>query len=101
METGVMKMTTGRVPMGTQPAASVHQRGAAEGIPETTVTCMMSSTVEMHVVRLKTGTESRSVTSSTMTGTMTIMVLFMTNLTGSALQEGGTFREVLRLILET
>jgi hypothetical protein len=85
METGVTKMTTGRVPTGTWPAASLHWRGMPEGIPETTVTCTTSSAVEMHVVRLKTGAESGSVMSSAMIGTMTIMVLFTTNLTDSAL----------------
>jgi hypothetical protein len=66
-------------------------------------TCVTSSAIEMHAVGLKTGTESGSAlsASSATRGTMTIMALTMTNLTGSAPQREGTMQEVSRLILET
>jgi hypothetical protein len=103
MKTGVTKMTTGIVPMGTRPAASLHQRSTVEGMAETTATCATSSTVEMHAVGLKTGAEIGSVMSrsSAMKGTMTIMAATMTNLTGSVLQKEDTSQEVSTLIPET
>jgi hypothetical protein len=52
-ETRVTMMTTGRAFMGTQPAASLHERSAAEDTTETTVTYVMSSVPKMHVVELK------------------------------------------------
>jgi hypothetical protein len=68
-----------------------------------TVTCAMSSVVEMHVAGLKTDAEIESVMSRSgmMKGTMTIMAFTMTNLTGSILQKGDTFQVVSRLIPET
>jgi hypothetical protein len=56
-KTGATSLTTGRVLAGTQPAASLHRRSVIEGVVGTTVTCAMSSVVEIHAVRLKTGTE--------------------------------------------
>jgi hypothetical protein len=67
-------MAIGRVLVGTRPAASLHRRSAAKGKLQTTATCVMSSTTEMHAVGLRTGTGTGSATSSTMTWTMTIMV---------------------------
>jgi hypothetical protein len=58
MESGVMSLTTGRVPAGTQAAASLHQRSAAVGVIGTTATCVTSSAAEMHAARLKTDTNS-------------------------------------------
>jgi hypothetical protein len=80
-------MTTGRFSMGTQPATSIHWRRVAEGVAETTTTCVTSSLEEMHVAGLKTGTESGSVMSrnNTMKGTMTIMVPTAIKLTSSVL----------------
>jgi hypothetical protein len=84
-ETGVMMMTTSRVLIGTRPAASLNKRSAAEDATETTM-------VEMHMAKLKTDAEIRSVKSknSAMKGTMIIMVLAMTNLTRSIHQKGDT-----------
>jgi hypothetical protein len=48
MKTGVTKMTTDIVPVGTWPAASLHMRSMVEGMARTTVTCTMSSVAEMH-----------------------------------------------------
>jgi hypothetical protein len=39
-------MTTDRVLVGTQPAASLHQRSVVEGTTDITVTCIMSLAVE-------------------------------------------------------
>jgi hypothetical protein len=43
MEIEVMKMTTGRVPMRSRPAASLQQRSMAESVVETTMTYVTSS----------------------------------------------------------
>jgi hypothetical protein len=90
-ETGVMSLTTSNVPARTQPTTSLHQRNTAEGIVGTTVTCVMSSTTEMHAIGSKIGTESKSAwnKNNAMRGTMIIMVPTMTNLTGTTpLKEG-------------
>jgi hypothetical protein len=97
METRVTNMTTGRVPVETWPAASLHQRSMAEGVTATTMTCVTSSMTGMHAIRFRTGAES----GSAMRRTMTIMVLFMTNFNGSAVKKGDTFQEVSRIIPET
>jgi hypothetical protein len=83
--TGVMMMTTGRVLVGTQPAASLHRRSVTEDAIETTMTYTTSSVIGMHATELKTGAEIGSVKSknSAMKWTMITMVLTMTNLTGS------------------
>jgi hypothetical protein len=60
-ESGITSLTTGKVPVGTQPAASLHQRSAAEGVIGMTVICVTSSTAEMHVAGLKTGAKSERV----------------------------------------
>jgi hypothetical protein len=85
-ETGVMMMTTGKVLVGTRPAASLYRRSRAEDATETTVTHAMSSTVGMHTAELKVGTEIGSVKrkNSVIKGTMVTMVLTTTNLTGSS-----------------
>jgi hypothetical protein len=101
METRVTNMTTGRVPVETWPAASLHQRSMAEGVTVTTMTCVTSSMIGMHAIRFRTGAESGSAMSSAMTRTMIIMVLFMTNFNGSAVKKGDTFQEVSRIIPET
>jgi hypothetical protein len=93
VKTGVTRMTTGIVPVGTRPAASLHHWSTVEGMAGTTVTCMTSSVGEMHATGLKTGTEIKNVMSrsSMMRGTMTIMTLTTTNLTVSILQKGDMF----------
>jgi hypothetical protein len=60
-------------------------RSATEDAIETTVTYAMSFAPEMHVAESKVDAEFRSVKSknSAMKGTMIIMVLTTTNLTGS------------------
>jgi hypothetical protein len=61
-----------------------------------TAICMMSSTSEMHMVGLITGARSMSTSSKSamMKGTMTTMILSMTNLTDSVpLMEGTTQEE--------
>jgi hypothetical protein len=55
---GLIRMTTGVVPVGTRPVASLHWRSIVEGMEETTVTCAMSSAAEMHTAKLKTGAET-------------------------------------------
>jgi hypothetical protein len=90
-------MATGRVLVGTQPAASLHRRSTVSDVAETTATYMTSSTTEMHVSGLKTGIESRS----TMQGTMTITTLSTTNLTCNLLQMEDMSQQVSRLIPET
>jgi hypothetical protein len=64
---------------------SLHGRSAAKDAIETIATCVTSSALEMHVARLKAGAEIRSMMSknSAMKGTMIIMVITTTNLTGS------------------
>jgi hypothetical protein len=102
-KTGVTRMTTGIVPMGTRPVASLHRRSAVEGMAETNMTCVMSSATEMQAARLKTGTEIGSVMSksSAMRGTMTIMAPTTVSLTDNVLLKEDTFHEVSRLIPET
>jgi hypothetical protein len=94
--TGVMTMTTGKVFMGTWPAASLHARSMAKDTAETTMIYMTSSAPEMHAAESKTGTEIGSVKSknSVRKGTMIIMVLTMTNLTGSNHRKRDTSQEV-------
>jgi hypothetical protein len=96
-------MTTGRVLMGTQSTASLHQRSMANSMVETTVTCVMSSVIEMHATGSKTSAEIRRMMSrnNEMRGTMITMAPTMTSLTSSVLLKEGTFQEVSRPILET
>jgi hypothetical protein len=98
-----MLMTTGRVLMGTQPAASLHHRSIAEDAIEATVTYATTSMVEMHTAGLKTGAEIESVKSknNVIKGTMITMVLTMTNLTGSGHQKRDIFQEASRRTPET
>jgi hypothetical protein len=97
-KTRVMMMTTGRVLVGTQPAASLHRKRVAEDTTETTVTYATSSVVEMHAVELKTSAVIRSEKSKngTMKGTMITMVLTTTNITGSSHQRRDISQEVSR-----
>jgi hypothetical protein len=99
---GVMMMTTSRVLIGTWPAASLHGWNVAEDAIEITMTCVMPSTSEMDVAESKTSAEIGSMKSknSAMKGTMIIMVLTTTNLTGSIHQKGDTSQESSRLIPE-
>jgi hypothetical protein len=65
--------------------------------------CAMSSAAVMHVTGSKTGVRNASALnrSSVKKGTMTTMVPIMTNLTDSALLNGGTMREESRLFPTT
>jgi hypothetical protein len=92
-------MTTGGVPVGTWPVASLHRRAMVR----TTVTYVMSSTTEMHATRSKDGAESECVMNwnNTMRGTEITMDPTMTSLTGSILLKEDTFQEVSRPIPET
>jgi hypothetical protein len=103
METGVTSLTTSRVPVGTQPAASLHKRSVAEGVVGTTVTCMTSSVVEMPMVGSKTGVESESAWNRNiaMRATMIIMVHTTTNHTGNAPLMEGITQEESKLSLAT
>jgi hypothetical protein len=85
-------MTVGKAFVGTQPAASLHERSAAKDATETTMTYAKSTVPEMHTAESKAIAEIRSVKSknSTMKGTMIIMVLTMTNLTRSGYQKRDT-----------
>jgi hypothetical protein len=91
-ETRVTMMTTSRVLVGTQIAASLHRRSMAEDTIETTATYMTSSATEMHVAESKTDAEIGSVKSknSATNGNTIIMVLTTTNLTESIHQKGDT-----------
>jgi hypothetical protein len=86
-------MATGRVLMGTQSAASLHQRSMANSMVETTVTYVMSSVIEMHATGSKTNAEIRRMMSrnNEMRGTMITMAPTMTSLTSSVLLKEGTF----------
>jgi hypothetical protein len=100
METGVMMVTTGRAFVGYRLAASLHGRSAVEDAAETTVIHMTSFTAEMHAAEEKADAEIGSVKSknSAMKGTIIIMVLTMTNLTGSGFQKRVTSQEASRHI---
>jgi acetyl/propionyl-CoA carboxylase alpha subunit len=69
-----------------------RQQSAAEDAAETTATYSTSSALEMHVAESKAGAEIGSSKSknSMMKGTMIIMVLTMTNHTGSGHQKWDT-----------
>jgi hypothetical protein len=84
-EIGLMSLTTYRVLMGTQQAASLHRRSMANGVGETIVTCTTSTATEKHATGLKISAESESAMNrnSTMIGIMITMVPTMTNLTGN------------------
>jgi hypothetical protein len=99
MKHEVMRMTTDRVPMGTQLAVSLHQRNVAEDKTGMTVTCVMSSTTEMHTAGLRTSARSTSALngSSVKKGTMTTTVPIMINLTDSALPKEGVPQEESKL----
>jgi hypothetical protein len=73
----VRTLTTIRAHAGTQPAASLPRRSAAENGIRTTWTYVMLSTTEMHTTGLKTGAKSETASRKigTMKGTMTTMVL--------------------------
>jgi hypothetical protein len=100
MNTGVMMVTTGRAFVGTQPAASLHGGSVAEDVVETTTIYVMSSAPKMHAAESKAGAEIRSVKSmnNAMKGTMIIMVLTTTNLTGSGHRKWDTSSEASRHI---
>jgi hypothetical protein len=95
-----MTVTTGRIFMGTRPAASLHARSAAEDASETITIYATSSTPKMHAVESKTSAEIGSMKSKNTAwkGTMIIMVLTMTNLTGSGHRKRDTSQEVSRHI---
>jgi hypothetical protein len=103
MKCGVTRMTIGRVPMGTRLAVSLHRRSADEGEAGMTEFCMMSSTIEMHVVGLKAGARSVSALnrSSVKKGTMTTTVPITINLTDSVLLKEGAMLEESKLFLLT
>jgi hypothetical protein len=86
--------------MRTQPATSLHRRSTAEEAIETTMTYVTSSAPEMQAAELKAGTKIRSVKSknNAMKGTMIIMVLTVTNLTGSFPRKRDTSQEASRYI---
>jgi hypothetical protein len=88
-----MMVTTEKAFMGTQPIASLNGRSAAKDKIETTMTYVMSSAPEMHVAESKADAKIRSVRSknNTMKGTMIIMFLTMTNLTGRGHRKWDTF----------
>jgi hypothetical protein len=96
MKHEVTSMTTGRVPMGTRLAVSVHQRNTTEYETGMTEIYATSSVAEMHVVRLKTGARSVSALNRRCVkkGTMTITVPIMINLTDNALLKEGATQEV-------
>jgi predicted MFS family arabinose efflux permease len=100
IETRVMSLTTRRVPIGTRLVESLHWRSAVERMVGTTATCVTSSVIEMHAVGSKNGAESESASSrnNAMRETMIIMVLTLTNLTGSAPQIEGIIQEESKLI---
>jgi hypothetical protein len=102
-ESEVKNLTTGRVYTVTRPAVSLHQRNAAKGETGMTETCMMSSAIEMHVVKLKTSTESECASSrnDAMRGTLITMVPSMTNLTDNAPLKEGAIQEESKLSLTT
>jgi hypothetical protein len=90
-------------PIETRLAVSLHWRSAPEGVVETIVTCVMSSTVEMHMAGSKTdakneGAQSRN---NMMRGTMIIMASTMTILTDNAPPKEGKTREESKLSLVT
>jgi hypothetical protein len=95
-----MTVTTGRVFMGTQPAASLHARSMAEDVAETITIYVTSSTPEMQAAESKTSAEIGSMKSKNITrkGTMIIMVLTMTNLTESGHRKQDTSQEASRHI---
>jgi hypothetical protein len=51
MESEAMSLAISRVPIGTQPAVSLHQRSPADGVIRTIVICAMPSAIEMHTTR--------------------------------------------------
>jgi hypothetical protein len=85
MVTRVMMVTIRRVFMGTRPAASLHGKSVTKDTEETTAIYARSFTLEMHAAGSKTSTEIGSMKSKNYVrkGTMIIMVLTMSNLTGS------------------
>jgi uncharacterized membrane protein len=103
MKHGVTSLTTGRVLTGTWQAVSLHQRNMAEDETGMTEICAMSSAVEMHATRLKTGTRNVSALnrSNMKKGTMTTTVPIKTNLTASVLPKGGTMQEESRFFSMT
>jgi hypothetical protein len=103
MKLGVMSMTTGRVPMGTRLAVSLHQRNAIEDETGMTETCMKSFASEMHATGLKTGARSMSALnrSSVKKGTMIIIVPIMINLTDSTLPKKDATQEESKLFPTT
>jgi hypothetical protein len=73
-------------------AIELHWRNAAEDETGMIEICVMSSAVEMHATRSKTGIRSVSALnrSSVKKGIRTTMIVIMTNLTDSILPKGGT-----------
>jgi hypothetical protein len=95
-----MMMTIRKAFVGTRPKASLHRRSVVEDATETTVTYATSSAPEMHVDELKAGAEIGNVKSKNivMKGTIIIMVVTTTNLTGIGHQKQDTSQEVSRHI---
>jgi hypothetical protein len=84
--------------METRLAVSLHWRSAPEGVVETIVTCVMSSTVEMHIAGSKTDAKNEGAQSrNNMRGTMIIMASTMTILTDNAPPKEGKTREESKL----
>jgi hypothetical protein len=99
MKHRVMSVTTGRVPMGTRLAVSLHQRNMTKDEIRMTEICATSSAIEMHTTGLKTGARSVSALnrSSVKKGTMTTTVTIMINLTDSILMKEDTTQEESKL----
>jgi hypothetical protein len=76
--------------VGTRPVASLHRRSVVKDIADTTVSYATSSVPKMHKAELKAEAQTESVKSknSAMKGTMIIMVLTTTNLTGTVTRSG-------------
>jgi hypothetical protein len=98
-EYGVTSLTTGGVPTGTQPVASLHQRSTAEGVIGMTATCATSSAAQMRMAGSKFDAKSKSAWSrnDTTRGTMIIMVRTMTNLTDNTPLKEGIIQEESKL----
>jgi hypothetical protein len=99
MEVRVTMMTTGRVPVGTRSAASVHR----SVMVRTTATCVMSFMAEIHATDLKDDAKIECVMSwnSAMRETEITMTPIMISLTGSVLLNEDTFQEASRPIPKT
>jgi hypothetical protein len=98
MKHGVTSLTTSGVRAGTHLAVSLHLWNVAEGETGMTETCVISSTAKMHATGSKTGVRIVSALnkSDVKRGTMTTVVLIMTNLTDNILPMEVTMQEESR-----